>query len=167
MSVRTFCDLCGKPLTRNMVTDRLMVEQGHFRAEVLVSKDGDTTDGDLCCDCLIKILTTPPKKPRKSRSDKGSHKPKLEPIPSIKGKVNKRVPEVTDSKIDNLTIHTPTGLYGDNDYRVSIAGSEASGISLRLTVMEALKKTDGKIPDCLNEQERKTIQGILDVKNKK
>ncbi len=72
------CDLCGKELTRNVVSDRLMVDQGDFHAEVMISKKDVTNQGDLCLSCLILMLTTTPKKPRKPRSDKGSHK--LKPI---------------------------------------------------------------------------------------
>jgi len=84
------CDQCHQELTRNMVSERLVVEQGHFIAEVVVSKDNVSNDGDLCYDCLIKMLTTTPKKPRKPRSDKGSHKEKKPSPEPITGTISER-----------------------------------------------------------------------------
>lgn len=66
--IKQFCDICKKELTRNVVEDRLIVERGDFKAEVLIAKGGTTNTGDLCYDCLIEMLTS---KPRKPRSDKG------------------------------------------------------------------------------------------------
>lgn len=71
---KTFCDICKNELTRNMVDDRLIVEQGGFKVEALVSKDGCAYAGDLCFDCLMKMLILPPVKPCKPQQDKGTHK---------------------------------------------------------------------------------------------
>ena len=76
--IKTFCDRCHNELTRNVVQDRLVFRRDGttfgFSAEVIVSKNDVANDGALCLDCLLKMLTTVPKKPRKPRSDKGSHK---------------------------------------------------------------------------------------------
>ena len=114
-----------------------------------------------------------PKKPRKPRSDKGSHKEKspeqsLKPTPEAPQSTHKQakveeLEEVAGNKGDNLQIHVPTGLTGDTEYKVNIAGSEASGPALRLTVMEALGKWDGRIPAFLSDYERETIQKILNA----
>ncbi len=78
MSIRVFCDVCKKELTRNMVDQRLVVDAGDFHAEVMLSKQGTANDGDLCLDCLMKMLTTPSRKPR---ADKGTHrKPQVETV---------------------------------------------------------------------------------------
>ena len=67
MTNKTFCDICGNELTRNMVTDILIVESastagGGFSAEVLISRNGTTNVGDLCYDCLLRILNKKPKR---------------------------------------------------------------------------------------------------------
>ena len=118
---------------------------------------------------LVQLKPVRPiEKPKKPRADKGgthkmTNKEKLDihlaqiHIPSEIAK------EIADKTGDNLIIHVPTGLGKDTDYQVNIAGSEARGPTLRLTVMEALLPDDGKIPDCLSDFERKTIQDILDA----
>ena len=63
MSKKTFCDVCDKELTRNMVGDRLIVAIGEFTAEVFISKNGTSNAGDLCYDCLMSLLNTKPKRP--------------------------------------------------------------------------------------------------------
>lgn len=72
--IKRFCNVCHDETARNMVTSPLMVEQKPFIVQVAVTVKDDVTDPDLCYDCLIKMLTTPAKKPRKTRSDKGTHK---------------------------------------------------------------------------------------------
>jgi hypothetical protein len=60
--IKVFCDVCGKPLERNMVDERLIVESGEFKAEVLIEKNGTSNEGDLCLDCLLKMLNQKPKR---------------------------------------------------------------------------------------------------------
>ena len=100
-------------------------------------------------------------KPKKPRADLGKKHKKQASTPSIE-----KSQEIVDKKGTNMTIHVPTGLKGDTEYKVSIAGSEASGpesVGLRRVVLTALEEWSGKIPDELTEQERATIQGILDA----
>lgn len=76
MSSKKFCDVCEEELAENMVNDRLVVERGEFKAEVIITKNGTANAGDLCYDCLIVMLTT---KSRKTRKDKNTHRTKVEP----------------------------------------------------------------------------------------
>jgi len=72
--------------------------------------------------------------------------------------------EIVIKKGDNLSIHVPTGIDDDTEYKVNIAGFETTGATLRVAVLAVLEdKFNGKIPDCLSEQERETIKGILDA----
>lgn len=137
-----------------------------------------------------------PATPRKPRSDKGiprERKSKPEPVVTaseiaealepVTEKIKKRrktqdVPEITDKKDDNLTIHpenwkgdnltihTPTGLGDDTEYKVNIAGSEATwpmNLGIRVIVLTALEEFGCKIPDSLSAFDRKTVQDILDA----
>ena len=71
---KTFCDSCGKELTRNVVSEPLIVKTGDYTIAVSVTTDGG---GDLCLDCLLKMLTETPKKPR---ADKGQpHRSRKKP----------------------------------------------------------------------------------------
>ena len=142
---KVFCDVCERELTRNMVTEKLVVTDGGFSAEVIVSKDGVSNEGDLCYDCLLSMLTTKPKR-------KYTRSVKLDSVAND-----------TDTKA-NLVIHTPTGLKGDTNFRVTIRDAEASGPSLRLTVLEVLRHYGDKIPDFLTDRERKQLEGILNAK---
>jgi len=90
-------------------------------------------------------------KTRKTRSDAGTHRKSQQAVD----------PGIADKKGDNLTIHTPTGLGDDTEYKVSIAGFEATGFLLRETILAALEGFNGKIPDCLDESERKILESIL------
>ena len=56
--VKSFCDVCKNELTRNVVSDPLVVEQGDFKAEVKVNP----VNADLCLDCLMKMLNAKPKR---------------------------------------------------------------------------------------------------------
>lgn len=60
--IKTFCDICGEELSRNVCVERLIVSQGDFKAEVLISKSGTSNEGDLCYDCLLKMLNNKPKR---------------------------------------------------------------------------------------------------------
>ena len=55
---KTICDNCQKETKRNYAAERLVVSMGDFKAEVLVSYRGCWNDGDLCKDCLMKLLNT-------------------------------------------------------------------------------------------------------------
>ena len=73
--IKTFCDVCKKELTRNIVAERLVVTSGVFSAEVIITKDKTVNDGDLCLECLLKMLNQKPKR-------KYERKPKTEnPMP--------------------------------------------------------------------------------------
>jgi len=56
-----FCDVCGRELGRNYVSDRLRVSDGLRVVEVTVGKKdkhGLTWDkGDICRPCLMGIIT--------------------------------------------------------------------------------------------------------------
>ena len=59
---KTFCDIktCKKVITRNMITDRLVVRFGDFTAVVMVTKNKPAGDDALCYSCLIKGLNQKP-----------------------------------------------------------------------------------------------------------
>lgn len=81
MSIKYFCDGCDKPIERNVISQRVVVEKqigGHlFKAEVMVGEDGASNKGDLCGVCLLKVLATAPELGgKKPRTDKGTHRKK-------------------------------------------------------------------------------------------
>ena len=132
MSRKTFCDVCDKELTRNMVGDRLIVTIGEFTAEVIISKNGTSNDGDLCYDCLMSLLNTKPKRPyvRKEkpvalRLPEEKHPPEIIPT----------VPAVTDDKeknfdiISHFTIHVPAEEHPL--YEASFGGDSVAAITER------------------------------------
>ncbi len=63
---KIFCDVCKEELTRNVVQDRLVVRRDDttkgFSLEVMVSKNDVSNSGDLCLDCLLKMLNQKPKR---------------------------------------------------------------------------------------------------------
>ena len=173
-----FCDCCSKELVGRLT----------FRTCPLCHKD-------VCLACIEKENTKHKPRERKPKAEPlsafsitqttGDKEPVIENIKK-KGAATKQAqiekptpekaaspdliiedePETADKKGDNLTIHTPTGLDGDTEYKVNIAGSEASGtesVGLRLVVLTALEEWSGKIPDELSKKERDLIQGILDA----
>ncbi len=82
--IKTFCNECKNEVTRNMITEPLVITSSKFQIAVGVTVYVKDEHPALCCDCLISMLTTEPKKPRKPRSDKGSIKrPKTEQIKTI------------------------------------------------------------------------------------
>jgi len=58
--IKEFCDGCGKEIDRNYVDKRFTKELNlngvSFSAEVIVSRNGVSNQGDLCFDCLMRIL---------------------------------------------------------------------------------------------------------------
>ncbi len=60
MAIKQFCDACNKELVSNCVDDRMtrvMTINGHeIKAEVMVTIDGVTNNGELCQSCLSKVL---------------------------------------------------------------------------------------------------------------
>ena len=158
MSRKTFCDVCDKELTRNMVGDRLIVTIGEFTAEVIISKNGTSNDGDLCYDCLMSLLNTKPKRPyvRKEkpvalRLPEEKHPPEIIPT----------VPAVTDDKeknfdiISHFTIHVPTEaeLYyqasiGKHNYEAETARACVNGlltaVGITLDEVKAAPDSEGK-----------------------
>ena len=58
--IKQFCDGCGEEIKRNYVTDRLkrtfQLEGTPFHIEVMAGKSNVTNDGDLCLDCLMKVI---------------------------------------------------------------------------------------------------------------
>ena len=58
---KTFCDLCGRELTRNFTIDRLRVSDGLIVLEVTVSRKVKNSlvknMGDICRSCLVGIIT--------------------------------------------------------------------------------------------------------------
>jgi len=168
--IKVFCDLCKKELTRNMVAQRLAVKSGNFTAEVIISKKGIANEGDLCLDCLLKMLKQKPKRKyeKKQKTEQVSNppvEPVIEKIKKTRGRPStKQNPEITDRKGDKLIIHVPSGLGNDTEYNVNIAGSEATGETLKQTISKALEKFNGKMPDCLTEHEKTLLQEIIDVK---
>ena len=57
---KIFCDGCDKGIERNYVSNRLekelMLGGQKFGIQVMVSKDSCWDDGDLCLDCLLKVI---------------------------------------------------------------------------------------------------------------
>ena len=56
--IKHYCDICEKEVHRNYVSDRLKMKLEGFEVEVMVTKDNTTNSGELCRDCLLKILRT-------------------------------------------------------------------------------------------------------------
>lgn len=55
--IKHYCDVCGKELDRNYVSDRLIRTMGKVKTEVMVSIDGAWNHGDICLVCLMNVLT--------------------------------------------------------------------------------------------------------------
>jgi len=57
---RRFCDVCGRELTRNFVTDPLVRTDGLMVVRVMVGKKTASSlvwgDGDICQPCLVGIV---------------------------------------------------------------------------------------------------------------
>ena len=60
MSIRIFCDGCGEEIGRNYVSNRfkpeLQLKGQLFELDILVKKGGVCNAGELCVDCLLKII---------------------------------------------------------------------------------------------------------------
>lgn len=58
--IKYYCDGCGQEISRNYVSQRLTVclklKEERFTIEVLVRKNDIANNGELCLDCLMKIL---------------------------------------------------------------------------------------------------------------
>jgi len=52
---RIFCDKCKKELLDHR-EDRVMRSLGIWKIEILVAKDGVWNAGDVCQDCVLKIV---------------------------------------------------------------------------------------------------------------
>ena len=57
MSILTFCDMCDEQIGRNYVSQRLKLKRREFIAEIMIQKGATCNHGDLCRDCVMKILT--------------------------------------------------------------------------------------------------------------
>ena len=104
------------------------------------------------------VLLVPQKPRAKPIKEKPARKPR-----SDKNKPHRKS-QPKESVSDNLTIHSPTGIGADTEYIVTIAGSRVASpetAGLRVAIIKALAEFGGEIPDCLNDDERKIIQGIL------
>lgn len=78
--------------------------------------------------------------------------------PTVKPVVKRTVKPVDKPKVeDKLFIHIDE----KGGYLVRVGDVERQGKTLRQTVLDALEGKD--IPDFLSEQERKTLEGILNV----
>ena len=57
---RTYCDGCGVEIDRNYVSERyrpkLMFNGQWFMAEVMIHKGKTVNTGELCKECLLKII---------------------------------------------------------------------------------------------------------------
>lgn len=147
--ILTICDKCEKELTGRLT----------YRTCPCCGKD-------VCLACIDKEGAKHKPRERKEKAESTTIDvtvPIPEGTPTI---LIEDLPIEKRMAADNLTIHVPTEEKGDHNYRVNIAGSEATGPLLRETVMEALKPFDFKIPDCLSDEERQQIQGILDAGTK-
>ena len=196
--IKTFCDRCHNELTRNVVQDRLVFRRDGttfgFSAEVIVSKNDVANDGDLCLDCLLKMLTTVPKKPRKPRSDKGSHKgqtaeqvassiidkitPELQEleeglnsegltlIKPAKKRGKRTIPGKPD--ISTFTIKTPAPSSSNLHYTLSLEGVGVACLTLKEGVKEmlALSGIDQQyIEDAPESEGKKLLLEILKEKS--
>jgi len=60
MTILYKCDGCGKTVERNVVQDRykpkLFLEGSEFQLEIIVCKNGTSNHGELCVNCLRKIV---------------------------------------------------------------------------------------------------------------
>ena len=142
MGVRTveirFCDCCDKEIIGRLVTHTC-----------------PACHADICVECQTREDNK--HKPRE-------RKPKAEqvpgPTPEAPQSTRKRkqvkveeLVEVADKKGDNLTIHVPAPDKIE-PYVVSILDSKATSETLRETVVAALARFNGKIPDSLSEENK-------------
>lgn len=201
-----FCDRCKKEIQRNVVSDRLIVEKGDFKAEVEVCrKDAfvgreeepkmvSNDRGDLCLSCLLEMLNSKPKRKyvRKQSAEQLATSiidrvmPELNienpqatsalntPEQAVTEKVRKKarkvtekpsvMPEPGDKETEHLTIRVPWA--EGVEYLVKIGESEATGPTLRLTVLAALEEFNlpsGELPGFLTDYEKKLITNILNA----
>lgn len=56
--IKYFCDMCGKEVKRNYISERFHPKKGNFKVEVMVAFDNTWNDGIICKDCLWDILKT-------------------------------------------------------------------------------------------------------------
>jgi len=54
--LRLFCDVCDKEIKRNYVSERYKPMLGKFRVEIMVSFKDAWNSGEICKECLLKII---------------------------------------------------------------------------------------------------------------
>ncbi len=138
MSTKQFCDdTCKKVVTRNMVTDPLVVKWGNFKAVVTVTST--QPDPALCSDCLITALTAKPKRAyvRKQKAIGGGTAGQGEGGAAIQTKgesihVQKGAlaTSTEKGKPDISTFAIKTGMKGEWN-KMSMAGVETQSFNLK------------------------------------
>lgn len=54
--IKRICDICKKEIERNCVGQRYLPCLGKVSCEVMVAIEGTWNDGEICLDCLKKVL---------------------------------------------------------------------------------------------------------------
>lgn len=57
MSIKYFCDVCGKEMQRNAASDRIKRRAANVTIEVLVAYKNVWNSGEVCESCVIKIVS--------------------------------------------------------------------------------------------------------------
>jgi hypothetical protein len=50
------CDMCGKSTKRNYIAERYMPRIKNFQVEIMVSRNDCWNNGEICKECLLKII---------------------------------------------------------------------------------------------------------------
>ena len=57
---KVFCDACGSEIGKNYVGERLKrslrINRTKFSIEVIVASNDTWNQGDICLDCLLKVV---------------------------------------------------------------------------------------------------------------
>ena len=56
MSIKMFCDKCGKKTKRNYMDNTLNRTLDDFEAKVVISYLGNDSKGEICLNCLLKVI---------------------------------------------------------------------------------------------------------------
>ena len=54
--IKRFCDMCGVEVHRNYVSDRYEPSFEQFKVEIMVYKGGTNNSGEMCLNCIKKIV---------------------------------------------------------------------------------------------------------------
>ena len=152
MSIKVFCDVHKGEITgTNVGKEDWIVEVGDFSARVTVDKCGADNDGDLCLDCLLKMLNQKPKRkyerkpkaeeikvitPELQEMEEGLNSEGLTLLKPAKKRSKKTIPGKPD--ISTFTIKTPAPSSSNPHYTLSLEGVGVACLTLKEGVKEML-----------------------------